>query len=358
MKAVLTLLTLLGRWREVLWRGGKARKVNIKRFERVPLEIAWLEDFLELDAKRSFSQAAEVRCVSQPAFSRRIQALEEWFGATLIDRATSPITLTPMGKNFRLFAMQVLKQTQDTKQYFRSQKTGASSVVRFAVAHTLVTSFFPSWYRSIKDLLLQAGANAHVNATNVMEGAKALQDREADFFVSFHYDQVTNFLPPDRFTSVLLARDEFALFSAMADGKPLFTFDSMETTTIPYLAYAPGTFFSQVVDMIQFQSKVALNLDKVFQTQMADAIKAMVLAGHGVGWLPLGSVTSEMSLGRLQAIGEPKMRVGLEVRIYRSTTSQSPAIDRLWDQMTSAAPQHQSISTPHEMTGIAARIFL
>jgi LysR family transcriptional regulator, hypochlorite-specific transcription factor HypT len=337
MKAVLTRLTQLGRWRGVRWRGGKARKVNIKRFERVPLEIAWLEDFLELDAKRSFSQAAEVRCVSQPAFSRRIQALEEWFGTTLIDRTTSPITLTPMGKNFRLFAIQVLKQTQDTKQYFRSQKTGAGSVVRFAVAHTLVTSFFPDWYRSIKDLLLQAGANANVNATNVMEGAKALQEREADFFVSFHHDQVTNFLPQDRFTSVLLARDEFALFSAMVDGKPLFTFDSMETATIPYLAYAPGTFFSQVVDMIQFQSNVSPSLDKVFQTQMADGIKAMVLTGHGVGWLPLGSVTSEVSQGRLQSIGGPNMRVGLEVRVYRSTDLQNPAIDRLWDQISATA---------------------
>jgi LysR family transcriptional regulator, hypochlorite-specific transcription factor HypT len=301
------------------------------------LEIAWLEDFLELDAKRSFSQAAEVRCVSQPAFSRRIQALEEWFGTTLIDRATSPITLTPMGKNFRLFAMQVLKQTQDTKQYFRSQKTGAGSVVRFAVAHTLVTSFFPDWYRGIKDLLLQAGANAHVNATNVMEGAKALQDREADFFVSFHHDQVTNFLPPDRFASALLAKDEFAPFSTTVDGKPLFSFDSMESVSLPYLAYAPGTFFSQLADMIQFQSNVASSLDKVFQTQMADAIKAMVLAGHGVGWLPLGCVTSEVSQGRLQSIGGPKMQVGLEVRIYRSTALQSPVIDSLWDQISVGA---------------------
>jgi LysR family transcriptional regulator, hypochlorite-specific transcription factor HypT len=320
----------------VRWRGGKAKKVNIKRVERLPLEIAWLEDFLELDAKRSFSQAAEVRCVSQPAFSRRIQALEEWFGTTLIDRGTSPITLTPMGKNFRLFAMQVLKQTQDTKQYFLSQKSGAASVVRFAVAHTLVTSFFPSWYHSIKDLLLKSGANAHVNATNVMEGAKALQDREADFFVSFHHDQVANFLPIDRYASVLLAKDEFAPFSAIFEGKPLFTFDSIESATIPYLAYAPGTFFSQLVDMIQFQSNVASSLDKVFQTQMADAIKAMVLAGHGVGWLPLGCVTSEVSQGRIQSIGGPKMQVSLEVRIYRSTALQSPVIDSLWDKLVAS----------------------
>jgi LysR family transcriptional regulator, hypochlorite-specific transcription factor HypT len=64
--------------------------------------------------------------------------------------------------------------------------------------------------------------------------------------------------------------------------------------------------------------------------------KAMVLAGHSVGWLPLGCVTSEMSQGRLQAIGEPTMKVGLEVRIYRSTALQSPLIDSLWSEFVAS----------------------
>ena len=35
------------------------------------LETNWLEDFIVLAATRSFSQAAEKRFVTQPAFSRR-----------------------------------------------------------------------------------------------------------------------------------------------------------------------------------------------------------------------------------------------------------------------------------------------
>jgi hypothetical protein len=57
----------------------------------------------------------------------------------------------------------------------------------------------------------------------------------------------------------------------------------------------------------------------VFQTQIAEAIRATVLAGHGVG--------------RLQVIGHSNMKEGLEVRVYRSTTLQSPVIDLLWDQI-------------------------
>ncbi len=44
------------------------------------MELKWLEDFLSLADSGSFSRSAEQRHVSQPAFSRRIRALEAWPG--------------------------------------------------------------------------------------------------------------------------------------------------------------------------------------------------------------------------------------------------------------------------------------
>jgi hypothetical protein len=59
------------------------------------VDIAWLESFLALIEHGSFTRAAEAQHVSQPAFSRRIRALETWFGEALVDRSTYPVTLTP-----------------------------------------------------------------------------------------------------------------------------------------------------------------------------------------------------------------------------------------------------------------------
>ena len=58
------------------------------------LETKWLEDFIALAATRSFSQAADKRFVTQPAFSRRIRSLEAMLGLTLVDRSCTPIELT------------------------------------------------------------------------------------------------------------------------------------------------------------------------------------------------------------------------------------------------------------------------
>ena len=58
------------------------------------METKWLEDFVSLAETRSFSRSAQLRHVTQPAFSRRIQALEAWAGAELVDRSAHPVRLT------------------------------------------------------------------------------------------------------------------------------------------------------------------------------------------------------------------------------------------------------------------------
>ena len=47
------------------------------------MELKWLEDFISLANTHNFSRSAEQRNVTQPAFSRRIRALENWLGTSL-----------------------------------------------------------------------------------------------------------------------------------------------------------------------------------------------------------------------------------------------------------------------------------
>jgi hypothetical protein len=66
----------------------------------LPMELIWLEDYLALAETLNFSRAAEARHVTQPAFSRRIRALEDWIGAALFTRTTHSVVLTPAGEHF------------------------------------------------------------------------------------------------------------------------------------------------------------------------------------------------------------------------------------------------------------------
>ena len=59
-----------------------------------------LDAFLALAEQRSFTRAATLCHLSQPAFSALIKALEDELGARLFDRSTRHVDLTPEGVNF------------------------------------------------------------------------------------------------------------------------------------------------------------------------------------------------------------------------------------------------------------------
>lgn len=63
-------------------------------------DLAWLEDCVALADTLNFSKAAALRYVTQPAFSRRIQSLEEWVGVPLFVRNRRGVQLTDAGQLF------------------------------------------------------------------------------------------------------------------------------------------------------------------------------------------------------------------------------------------------------------------
>lgn len=106
------------------------------------METRLLEDFLCLTETRSFSRAAADRHIIQSAFSRRIMALEEWLGVSLVDRSVHPATLTSAGWLFRRLAADLVRDAYAARILLSGHQplADAAKVVQFAVAHTLLFS--------------------------------------------------------------------------------------------------------------------------------------------------------------------------------------------------------------------------
>ena len=84
------------------------------------MDTKWLEDFVSLAETRSFSRSAQLRHVTQPAFSRRIQSLEAWAGVRLVDRSSYPTTLTAAGSAFYAQALEILQSLHNSRAQLRS----------------------------------------------------------------------------------------------------------------------------------------------------------------------------------------------------------------------------------------------
>lgn len=293
------------------------------------MDIKWMEDFLCLAETRSFSRSAAERNVTQPAFSRRIQSLEGWLGAPLIDRSCYPPTLTPAGHLFRNFAADLLRQLYDARSMLRGHQAFADEAVRFSMAHTLSITFFPEWLRQLTEEF--GPISTHVEATNVLEGVNALVEKEADFLICFHHPQLPVTLDPERYPFISLGTEKFRPYAATdSEGLPIFSVPGNNSLPTPLIRYSPGTFFGHVVELILLQAKQAPHLKSCFETHMAESIKYMALAGHGLAWLPDSCVRRELDDGRLTIAGPQKWETRLEIRLYRSGENHNAMVDKLW----------------------------
>jgi LysR family transcriptional regulator, hypochlorite-specific transcription factor HypT len=297
------------------------------------MQIRWIEDFLTLADAKGFARAAERRHVSQPTFSRHIQSLEEWLGVELIDRRVQGVQLTPSGRIFREFAIDMLRRTYDMRSLLRGQTSTAESLVRFSVAHTLSVTFFPRWLNELKGVL--GNVLAHVNAVNVPEGARALTEGATDLLLAYHHPQLPVLLDPKRFPHLTLSTDRMVPFSApLRSGAPKFKLPGQSGSSVPFLSYSSGAYLGQVVEMILLNSGEQLHLVRSFDTHMAEALKAMVLAGHGLGWLPQSSAAREVSERRLVSAGSPRWSCDLEVRLYRLAERGNDMVEQIWELLS------------------------
>ena len=307
------------------------------------METKWLEDFLCLAETRSFSRAASDRHITQSALSRRIMALEDWLGVSLVDRSVHPATLTSGGWLFRRLAADLLRDAYAARTLLSGQQplANGAKVVQFAVAHTLVFTFFPGWLKHLRDGL--GSLTSRVLAVNVPEGVQQLVDEDCDILLGYHHPQLPILLDPNRFPFLLLGVERILPFSAPdSHGRPLFRLPGTTAQPLPFMAYSPGAFLGNVVEMMLLNAPEPYHLSRSFETHMSEALKAMVVAGHGVGWLPESCVTDELRDGKLVSAGPNTWATSLEVRLHRSATRPKPVVEELWSFIS------------HELSGLKA----
>ena len=100
------------------------------------MHIRWLEDFVCLAQAGSLARAAELRNVTPPAFGRRMQAVEVWAGAPLIDRSAFPVRLTAEGRQFLEAAQSALRTLDETRLALRAAHRADASTVTIATGKT------------------------------------------------------------------------------------------------------------------------------------------------------------------------------------------------------------------------------
>jgi len=300
-----------------------ARPQGVWQRHNPDMETKWLDDFVSLAETRSFCRSAQLRHVTQPAFSRRIQSLEAWAGADLVDRSSYPTKLTPAGKTLYAQALELLQSLQNTRAMLRGHNSAGQDFIEFAVPHTLAFTFFPAWVASVREGF--GPIKSRLIALNVHDAVMRLVEGGCDVLIAYHHPSQPLQLDAERYEMVVLGEEVLAPYAkAGPDGQAVFSFPGAAAWPVPYLGYAQGAYLGGITDWILKQSSTPIHLERVYETDMAEGLKVMALEGHGIAFLPQSAVRKELQTGALVEVslpGESPPTLTMEVRAYREKPS-------------------------------------
>ena len=297
------------------------------------MELRWLEDFLTLVDTRNFSRAAALRFTTQPAFSRRIKALEEWLGAPLFERAGQPVSLTEAGKQFRGVAEEIVRRLYQGREEVRFGSANAAGVVKFAATHSLSLTFFPRWIAAME---LRGGiGNIRLDTGHAGMCVQMLQQGSCHFMLCHTHPSVDIGLDARHFLSVSVGADRLVpVCRPDAEGKPIDSLDETDQRPPRYLAYAETSAIGRALENKLRHTDTRIRLEPQFVSHLAAVLRSMVMDGRGLAWLPESDVARELQAGVFVRAGPARWDLDVDITLFRPRDPLSAPAEAFWRSVT------------------------
>ncbi len=298
------------------------------------MELEWLQDFVSLANTGSFSKSADQRHISQSAFSRRIQALENWLGTSLINRHTHPVSLTEAGAQLIQTANLVIRTIYKTREDYGENGAGKTRTLTMGVANHLSIHYLPHWLKKVAPAL---GERKFQFVTGLKAGlgfVELLKIQELDFLLAYGGSVGRKDHDAGLFESVILSQDVLipvCRTSFMVE--QLNKFPATADQPLPFIGYMPGSAFSNLINKLATDQQHPIHLKTIIETGTAETIKAFVLAGFGLSWLPRMAITEELANGVLTELGSARHQIPFNLELFRCTTNTEPDVMMTWEKL-------------------------
>ena len=310
------------------------------------MHIRWLEDFVCLAQAGSLARAAELRNVTPPAFGRRMQALEVWAGAPLIDRSAFPVRLTNEGRQFLEAAQTALRTLDEARMSLRAAHRADASTITIATGKTLARSMVPPWLAGLRAALrddpVGAGFRTRLSTHATHDALEMFTEGDADFLLCYSPHDLPVMLDYARyqFHSVGVER-LVCVAAATARGGPEFRLQKPKSgaraAAVPMIAYAETLTMGRMVNQEIARRKLASWLDVIAVSDFAESVHEMVRQKMGLAWLPARLIADDLHTGRLVRAdlqGGDSADLALDICLYRPRAQMRPLAEAFWRTAT------------------------
>ncbi len=284
-----------------------------------------LEDLLALISVRNLSLAARQRHVSQSAYSRRLQAIEQRHDIVLFDRSHRPARPSPLLDAMRgdiELALSTLKRMEK----MLSGSNLLDEQLTIVALHSLSAGALPLALKK-----LGAALNNHpvrMRSANRDGCFQMLMTGEVTLMISYDTELNTLRAPPHLVSTSKLCTDPFipVCSPSIHENLPrLFE----EGTPIPLLAYPSEVFLGRILSddilprsAVYFYPRLTAGMTSVLLTAAINEL--------GVAWLPASTAGEAVRSGQLVKIVAPAFpTLELTVSMLRLRTPEMHRFDEL-----------------------------
>ena len=292
------------------------------------MNLIWLDDFLALAATGNFSRAADDRHTSQPAFSRRIRALEAWIGADLFDRSSQPATLTEVGAWFAGVAQELNAKVARVPGDAKRIAEASSVILRIASTHALSFTFLPRWLRSFESHTTLGPVQL---MSDVLQRCEALMlQSKVQFVLSHAHSQAPGALDAEPYRSARIGQDVLIAVSAPNERGDARHQLRTGGGAVPVLWYTEESGLGRIVRAVLGRRLESLPVQVVFTAHLASVLRTMALDGRGIAWLPQTLVEDDIRQQRMVAVAIDDWTIPLDIKLYRDSELLGKAADAFW----------------------------
>ncbi len=244
----------------------------------------------------SFTKAAEVLHMTQPAVTFQIRQMEEYFNTRLFDRTRNRITLTETGHTVKQYADRILELYREMDAEIRTQIGNMQSPMIIGASTTIGEYFLPKIIGEFQARFPDVVVRLTVTNTNGV--IDLIEENEID--IGIVEGPITN----KTLATKPIWDDELVV--ACAVGHDLSRHKTIDIDSIlgcPFISREEGSGTREVINDHLKQFGYDMNqLNIIMEFGSPESIKNVVAAGLGITIISVATMEKELALGTLCAI--------------------------------------------------------
>lgn len=255
-----------------------------------------LQVFYTVAKQLSFTKAAELLFMTQPAVTFQVKQLEEHFNTRLFERSHGKIALTPAGDLALEFAERILNLSAEMETRVGEMTGQISGPLMIGASTTIAEYMLPRILGEFKARYPQVQARLTVANSETIENK--VSDHTLDIGLieapSHHPHLVTEKCCDDELVVICAPSHALASHAVVTPA---------QLAEQPYVSREDGSGTRQVVDAYFREAGVPPeDLNIVMEMGSREAIKGTVEAGLGIAIVSSSTIVKEIKLGDLVAV--------------------------------------------------------